>query len=59
MAIDTTAAAAKAEQREVEAFLADPANHQQVKQSWRPYVQAKLGFRPCSATTSRVTSRSQ
>ena len=45
MAIDTTTAAAKAEQREVEAFLADPANHQQVKQSWRPYVQAKLGFR--------------
>jgi carbazole 1,9a-dioxygenase terminal dioxygenase component len=37
--------AVKAEQREVEAFLEDPVSHQQVKQSWRPYLEAKLGFR--------------
>jgi carbazole 1,9a-dioxygenase terminal dioxygenase component len=39
------AAETKAEQRELEAFLDDPASHQQVKQSWRPYLEAKLGFR--------------
>jgi len=32
-------------QREVEAFLDDPSNNQHVKQSWRPYLEAKLGFR--------------
>ncbi|HEV8711687.1 MAG TPA: Rieske 2Fe-2S domain-containing protein [Candidatus Binatia bacterium] len=42
MAADTTE---NSEQREIEAFLDDPANHPQVKQSWRPYVEAKLGFR--------------
>jgi len=42
MAADTPE---KAEQREIEAFLDDPANHSQVKQSWRPYLEAKLGFR--------------
>src|SRR5262245_15573846 len=35
----------KVERRELEAFLDDPANHQQVKHSWRPYLEAKLGFR--------------
>lgn len=34
----------EAQQREVEAFLDDPARHQQLKQSWRPYVEATLGF---------------
>ena len=33
------------EQRDLEAFLDDPAQHQQVKQSWRPYLEATLGFR--------------
>lgn len=33
------------EQRELEAFLDDPASHQQVKQSWLPYLEAHLGFR--------------
>jgi len=35
----------EAEQREVEAFLADPSANPQVKHSWRPYLEAKLGFR--------------
>jgi carbazole 1,9a-dioxygenase terminal dioxygenase component len=34
-----------AEQREIEAFLDDPASHQQIKHAWRPYLEAKLGFR--------------
>jgi carbazole 1,9a-dioxygenase terminal dioxygenase component len=38
-------AAVSIEQREVEAFLDDPAHNQHVKQSWRPYLEAKLGFR--------------
>jgi carbazole 1,9a-dioxygenase terminal dioxygenase component len=45
MPSDTTATEAKAESREIEAFLDDPAGHQQVRQSWRPYLEAKLGFR--------------
>src|SRR5262245_23739040 len=44
MSADITSAE-KTEQRELEAFLDDPASHQQVKQSWRPYLEAKLGFR--------------
>src|SRR5713226_8868239 len=44
MPADSTSAE-KAEHRELEAFLDDPATHQQVKQSWRPYLEAKLGFR--------------
>jgi len=35
----------KTAQREVEAFLDDPLAHQHIKQSWRPYLEAKLGFR--------------
>ncbi len=35
---------AKAQQREIEAFLDDPTSHQQFKQSWRPYLEATLGF---------------
>jgi len=35
----------RAEQREIEAFLDDPSSHQQVKHAWRPYLEAKLGFR--------------
>ncbi len=44
MPADSTSAE-KTEQREIEAFLDDPASHQQVKHSWRPYLEAKLGFR--------------
>lgn len=33
------------EQQELVAFLDDPAHHQQVKQSWHPYLEATLGFR--------------
>ncbi|MGE0824036.1 MAG: Rieske 2Fe-2S domain-containing protein [Candidatus Binatia bacterium] len=42
---ESESASVSAEQREVEAFLDDPASHQQVKHAWRPYLQAKLGFR--------------
>jgi carbazole 1,9a-dioxygenase len=42
---ETDRASAKADQREVEAFLDDPSGHQQVKHAWRPYLEAKLGFR--------------
>ena len=35
----------KPEQREVEAFLDYRSSHQQVKHAWRPYLEAKLGFR--------------
>ena len=44
MPADSTSAE-KTEQREIEAFLDDPASHQQVKHSWRPYLEAKLRFR--------------
>ncbi|MBI3796852.1 MAG: hypothetical protein HY268_07780, partial [Deltaproteobacteria bacterium] len=44
MSADSTSAE-KTEQRELEAFLDDPANHPQVKHAWRPYLEAKLGFR--------------
>jgi len=36
---------AQAGQREVKAFLDEPAKHQRVKEGWRPYLEAKLGFR--------------
>jgi len=36
---------AKPEQGEVKAFLDEPATHQRVKEWWRPYLEAKLGFR--------------
>lgn len=36
---------AKTEQYEVQAFLDEPAKHQRVKEGWRPYLEAKLGFR--------------
>ncbi len=42
---EDTSSAVTIEQREVEAFLDDPSNNQHVKQSWRPYLEAKLGFR--------------
>jgi carbazole 1,9a-dioxygenase terminal dioxygenase component len=42
---DTSSAAASTEQREVEAFLDDPFNNQHMRQAWRPYLEAKLGFR--------------
>lgn len=45
MSGESTTTEEKTEQREVEAFLDDPASHSQVKQSWRPYQEAKLGFR--------------
>ena len=35
---------AETQQREIEAFLDDPTGHQQLKQSWRPYLEATLGF---------------
>ena len=36
---------AKPEQGEVKAFLDEPDKHQRVKEGWRPYLEAKLGFR--------------
>jgi len=42
---ESDTASVKAEQRELEAFLDDPSGHQQVKHAWRPYLEAKLGFR--------------
>lgn len=36
---------AQTEHREVKAFLDEPAKHQRVKEGWRPYLEAKLGFR--------------
>jgi carbazole 1,9a-dioxygenase terminal dioxygenase component len=45
MPVDVTTTEGEAEQREIEAFLDDPTRNQQVKHSWRPYLEAKLGFR--------------
>ena len=45
MPAEVTTTEAQAEQREIEAFLDDPSHNQQVKHSWRPYLEAKLGFR--------------
>ena len=42
---ESDSAGVKPEQREIEAFLDDPSSHQQVKHAWRPYLEAKLGFR--------------
>ena len=36
MARESDIASVKAEQREIEAFLDDPASHQQIKHAWRP-----------------------
>jgi carbazole 1,9a-dioxygenase terminal dioxygenase component len=35
----------RASQGEIKAFLDEPSKHQRVKEGWRPYLEAKLGFR--------------
>jgi carbazole 1,9a-dioxygenase terminal dioxygenase component len=38
-------AEARTDQGEIKAFLDEPSKHQRVKEGWRPYLEAKLGFR--------------
>ncbi|MGH7966847.1 MAG: Rieske 2Fe-2S domain-containing protein, partial [Candidatus Binatia bacterium] len=38
-------AGTRTDQGDVKAFLDEPAKHQRVKEGWRPYLEAKLGFR--------------
>ena len=45
MAEDTTSGQTRPDQREVEAFLKDPATNMQIKSAWQPYREATLGFR--------------
>ncbi|HXG21978.1 MAG TPA: hypothetical protein VNN62_23230 [Methylomirabilota bacterium] len=45
MSAEHAPTATQTEPRELEAFLDDPKTHQYVKHSWRPYLEAKPGFR--------------
>ena len=45
MPAESTGPETKTEQPEVRAFLDEPVKHQRVKEGWRPYLEAKLGFR--------------
>ena len=45
MSSESVTEEAKPEQGEVKAFLDEPGKHQRVKEGWRPYLEAKLGFR--------------